>query len=847
MNGWRRLAIVPCVWLIGCNGGGRADLDEFDSGTTDVGLGDVVADTSGADVPVTNVGLGGSCDERHSCRSGLVCDPGTSKCVGAGSGAVGAPCSIGPECASGVCGPKRACTDAGTGTEGSTCVGDGDCGKGLRCLFDGESVYPKCVKSGSADTAAPCASTRDCAQGLFCAAGSCTPAPLPTGEPSSHGIPAYIPDYTKKAWEGASCPAPIKGGTVTALFSIPRASDPIDGDFYKRPFPNDAARIKGKVSFANHPHDPGPPIGFDLLARYLTALETEPFGPYSTVFMRFDGEIDFDSLGGVSSDPGVRLVDLTSGATFGDRLGMAYYVTNGRNKYICPNYVALRPPRGAPLRPRSTYGVVIKKGVKASDGSLVRPAADLTTMLSTTTPADASLTDAWTAYQPLRDYLVTAKIPAADVVNATVFTVGDPRAIGSRLRASARAATAPAAEGWVRCDTGVKSPCTQAEGDRACGAADPAFDELHALVSLPIYQRGDAPYEKSGGDFDTTGTGAIAPVRTEKVCLSLTVPKGTPPSTGWPVALYAHGTGGSFRSHAIDGTAKLLSKIDLGGGVASSFAVLGIDQVAHGSRRGTSTRAPKDLFFNYANPAMARFGALQGAADQHALMRLLETLSVDATVTGATISFDPKRIVFLGHSQGATEGSSFLAYDTGVRGAVFSGQGGGLIDALLTKRAPVDVASSMWIVLNESTPEAVTVWHPVLSLLQWWADPADPVNFGALDVIGVGDAGASAPRHLLQTFGSKDTYTPKETQAAFAWSAGLSLVGPELESFGMTAVASVQGNVASGTAKVTAAVRQYASTTSDGHFVLYDNDGAKTDVAKFLARAARGETPKIPE
>jgi len=43
--------------------------------------------------------------------------------------------------------------------------------------------------------------------------------------------------------------------------------------------------------------------------------------------------------------------------------------------------------------------------------------------------------------------------------------------------------------------------------------------------------------------------------------------------------------------------------------------VLGIDQVAHGPRRGSSTASPDDLFFNFTNPAAARGNALQGAAD----------------------------------------------------------------------------------------------------------------------------------------------------------------------------------------------------------------------------------------
>jgi hypothetical protein len=45
----------------------------------------------------------------------------------------------------------------------------------------------------------------------------------------------------------------------------------------------------------------------------------------------------------------------------------------------------------------------------------------------------------------------------------------------------------------------------------------------------------------------------------------------------------------------------------------------------------------------------------------------------------------------------------------------------------------------------------------------------------------------------------------------------------------------------------TTAFRQYTPTGYDGHFVAFQNDQAKTDVSKFLARVAHGDVPKVPE
>lgn len=806
---------------------------------------------------VEGIGLGGACDDQKTCRAGLQCVD--NKCAATGTTKNGDPCTIGDECESGVCGPSiqttstikpPTCQPAAGASEGAGCAGDADCGKGLRCGFDGTSFFPKCVKQGTGDVGGDCAKSTECMQGLVCTAGKCATAIVPESE-AGKGILPFIPG--PGMWTGAKCEANVTGD-ITAMFQVPRAGDAPHEDFYRLPFPNDAARNKstGKVSFANHPHDPNPPMGFDAVKLYLDALESEPFGNFPSVYFRFNGDYDFGSLEVASMDPQTRFVDLTAGADFGRELGIAIWMTNGRNRYICPNYVVVRPSRGATLTPGHTYGVIMLNRVKGcpargTDGNCTsttnaKQHPDFTAMIAPSPPADGALSDAYAAYRPLRDWMTKKGKTAADMLVASVFTVGDPARVASRLRNSVRSTTAPAAEGWVKCAAGVKSPCAQADEKekRACGAGEAEFDEYHALVSLPIFQQGTAPYltSKDGGAIASSGgpTEAIAPVRTEKVCMAVTVPKGTAPTTGWPVAIYAHGTGGSFRSHAVDGTGKMLA--------ASGIAVVGIDQVQHGPRRGASTMSPNDLFFNFANPAAARFNAQQGAADQHALVRLLENLSI---VDGSTtIKLDGNKTLFWGHSQGATEGAIFLASDTKVKGAVFSGQGATLADALVTKTNPVNIKDAMWIALSEAHSKAVDGNHPVIALLQAWADPADPLHYARMDVVVPG----TTPflRSVFQPMGKDDTYTPVAVQENFAIAAGLSFVGPKAFDAPWDPVASAEGNVVLGSAKSTAAFRQYLPASGrDGHFVAFDVDQARTDVTKFLARVATGAVPKIPE
>jgi pimeloyl-ACP methyl ester carboxylesterase len=282
-----------------------------------------------------------------------------------------------------------------------------------------------------------------------------------------------------------------------------------------------------------------------------------------------------------------------------------------------------------------------------------------------------------------------------------------------------------------------------------------------------------------------------------------------------------------------------------------AFATLGIDQVSHGPRRGTSPASktsPNDLFFNFANPAAARFNALQGAADQHTLVRFVEGAG---TITVGTDAFklDGTKIVFWGHSQGATEGALFLAFDASVKGAILSGEGGGLIDSLVTKTSPVNIRDMLYLPLEESGPKAVGAYHPVLGLLQQWIDPADPLHFARLAYAPSLTMGAFH-RNVFQPFGTDDTYAPSQTQLAFAFAGFLPLIKPIVDpNLKISAVDSVQGNIvaAGGAGASTAAFRQYAPSGYDGHFVVFKNDQARTDAMKVLARSARGEVPKIPE
>jgi hypothetical protein len=340
----------------------------------------------------------------------------------------------------------------------------------------------------------------------------------------------------------------------------------------------------------------------------------------------------------------------------------------------------------------------------------------------------------------------------------------------------------------------------------------------------------------------------LSAVRREKVCASLTVPKGTPPTGGWPVVLYAHGTGGSFRSHAGDGSGLALSSVTLGGlALPLKAAVLGFDQVGHGPRRGASgqTTSPDDLVFNFANPASGRGTMAQGAADLMSVTRYLSSLA--ASPPAELPALDVTHLAFWGHSQGATEGALFLALDRKVDGALLSGASATLINSLTSKKAPVNIADGLWAALSESSPQAVNVFHPVLGLLQAWTDPVDPLHFAAQDVIVPADGTTQAfARSVFQVWGKDDLFTARPVQTSFARAARLAFVGPQVDDFTATPQTSVGGNVTT-PRSATAAMRQYVPAGYDGHFVVFQNPSARTDATRFLGRVLRGELPTVPE
>jgi hypothetical protein len=662
-------------------------------------------------------------------------------------------------------------------------------------------------------------------------------------------VPPGLPSFGLPAFAGAVCdPAPA-GEPVRALFNVPGATGtPAGADFFSLPFPNDARLKSGAPDLSGFPLPGSDMLGFDPVARLVGALEQSAsgWGAYPTVVFRFSGPIQFASVAPPPPAPArMHWIDVTPGATeLGANAGWRAVYDASRTKYICPYWLVLRRHIGSPLLPGHTYAVWVDTTALAEDGTAVERSPELVSLLGPTPPADPVLAAVYARYAPFRAYLASQSLDPATVLDATVFTVGDVLAPMRSLATAMASLGAPPTEAWVRCDTGVPSPCPQAQGDRACGAANADYDEYHALVSLPIFQAGTPPYAESGGGIQASV------VRTEQVCLALSVPRATMPANGWPLVIFAHGTGGSFRSHLVPEVAGALSHVTTAAGEVR-LAVLGIDQVEHGPRRGSSSASPNSLFFNFSNLEAARGNPLQGAADQLSLARWAATAD-----PGAPIRIDPSGIVFFGHSQGSTEGSLGLPFADQVKAAVLSGNGASIGDSLVAKKSPVNIAAALPLLLGGDSewddPTALRAgsFHPVLDLVSQWIDPADPLHFARL--VARSPAASRAPKHVFQTYGLLDSYAPNVTLQQYAKAASLDQAPPDPSAAPaddldiVPATAAVQGNLTVGTASYTLVVRQYGPPAgSDGHFVAFQQPNANRDIVEFLALAATGQVPSV--
>jgi len=202
------------------------------------------------------------------------------------------------------------------------------------------------------------------------------------------------------------------------------------------------------------------------------------------------------------------------------------------------------------------------------------------------------------------------------------------------------------------------------------------------------------------GEFiptSATRTGKPRVQGVNELFFNLVLPAGTPPATGWPVAIAGHGAGGSKEGFSAGSSARIsaalaargiasihINFVGHGFGALSTLTVnrasgtavtfpaggRGIDQNGDGAIAATEGRAA-------ASPQTIveeSDGIRQSVAD---LMQLVRVIQAGVDVDGDAIpDLDASRISFFGWSYGGVIGTVFLAVEPDVRVGVVTAVGG---------------------------------------------------------------------------------------------------------------------------------------------------------------------------
>ena len=208
------------------------------------------------------------------------------------------------------------------------------------------------------------------------------------------------------------------------------------------------------------------------------------------------------------------------------------------------------------------------------------------------------------------------------------------------------------------------------------------------------------------------------------------------------------------------------------------------------------------------------------------------------------------RLTLMGHSMGATIAPLVVAEEPRYRALILSGAGGSYIENIVHKRSPLEVRPIAEALLGYPAAGAsLHVHDPVLSLLQWAGEGADPPVY----------ADRLKNLHVLMMQGIVDTYILPSIANATSLSMGLDLAGPALDSGhpGLTGFIPLADQLfLSGGTQLSLPVSQNRGEwtrvvvqhpedgVEDGHEVVFQVSAARSQYGLFLESLSQG-TPTV--
>lgn len=629
---------------------------------------------------------------------------------------------------------------------------------------------------------------------------------------------------------------------------------------FDAPFPSDdLVRADGSIALDLFPN----PKKVDLITQGLTLLARDARGFSTTagIFFQLTGPIDATAIPGLAQSTHaaafvfLTAVDPTS-KDYNVRVPVQVAFRRDGGPHGSPNLLSILPLQGRPLLPNTRYAAVVLRSALDAEGKKLGVSLELAKLISGLRP-DGMSEQAFTRYRGALEALDAAGTRSSALAGLAVFTTDDPTAGFARVRQDALSRALPVPEPFTLTDT----------------FAD--FCVYASTVKMPVYQAGEPPYANTGGRwvFDRNGAPQVQQQQTSRLVVS--VPRATIPSSGFPVTVFIRVGGGGDRpmidrgQHATAGGMALVP----GSGPALQFAQAGFAGVMvdgpHGGPRNVTAGDEQLLMFNMFNAGALRDNVRQAALELVLLGHMLPAMTLDATACpgartaagGTAVTFDVKKLALMGHSMGATIAPLVLAHEPKFAAAILSGSGASWIENVIYKQKPLEVRPLAEVLIGYASDSRTLVAEdPVLSLVQWAAEPADSQVY-ARRIIQQPLA-PEAPRHVLMFQGLVDHYILPRIANAMSLSLGLDLAGESFDGVlqtglpAQTPLAEVLGLVgrkkiplpASGNlpGSITGVVVQHPEDQiEDGHEIAYQSPVARREFRCFLESFARG-TPRVP-
>lgn len=598
------------------------------------------------------------------------------------------------------------------------------------------------------------------------------------------------------------------------------------------------------------------------------------FGTNSPIFLRFSGPVAEASLPTPETSTAptstVWLINVDANSPDrGKRVPVSLRLFD-KTPYLQPNTLAVTPYPGFPLRGATQYALVIRRGVLDLEGKPLDDSAEFEKLKS---PVNS--TAQAKRYQDVFTYLATQGLAMSDIAAMTVFTTLDPLAEMKALvgkikdypasKAGIQDLSAKLGQDLVTI-SGTYNTITFQRGD------PPYLPELDLkklqVLWNPEYRQGEII---TSGEIDESVTPDPNKARLTRIGFTLTLPRALYDNASGttlanlPLVIYGHGTGGDKNTFVKNGVATLLA--------AKGLAVLSIDAVAHFERSGVENIDQElldfvagfgadavtqlktvvkegGLFYNFANAYAATGNVIQSGFDYIWLAKVASASTLQVPIDGKTysVSFDPKKIFYYGHSQGATTGP--LAVLTTQFAAFFlSATGGHLTQTALNKGDDADAVPIKMVVSYGVCDKTLDLHHPMLAVLQISGEASDPINYAPLFTHWQSEWGF---KQLFATQGINDHYVPPPASEALTTAARLMQVGPALKDvFGQTLLGQTPttSDLSGNFGAFTGGFKQYTCKDVCGeedHWVNLDVKQAVADWQLYFSTLLSDPVPTIP-